>query len=343
MDAFDFQEQGDQGPQKPPLFSAADLAEASDAKLARYVAEAVAWVGTIYVPVPATTVLTTALDTTTAMNEAGLPGAKTIIGLTGPNGAGKSTVCHRWATDFRQRQAAGFPKDVHGWPRWQPPRGVNGQSGAKAVVVPVVWINLQAEAKIKELDVQMLRFLRLGVSGTARDLSLRVVQALRDHRVRALVIDDVHLLDLSLRGGRGVLDHLKHLNTELGEHGGSLVMIGANLEQTDLVDDPQIATRLHLHRLGPYSVATQPDAAVWRDILRTIEPLLLPGLPAAAPGVLDGFAKRLHGMSGGYLGGLVDILKQAVYWSTRLRVGTITGEVLDRCRCNYRERGDDDA
>lgn len=342
MDAFDFHDQSDPKPVPPPLFSVADLAEATGDELRRYADAALAWAGTIYAEVPAAATLTVMIDTTCAMNEAGLPGAKTIIGLTGPNGAGKSTLGHRWAGTFYRDQIADFPQDVHGLPRWQPPRGANGQPGTKAVVVPLVWINLQADAKIKELDVQILRFLRLGVSGTARDLSLRVVQALRDHRVRALVIDDVHLLDLSLRGGRVVLDHLKHLNTELGEHGGSLVLIGANLEQTDLVEDPQIATRLDLHRLGPYPVSTPTQVAAWKDVVRAVEPCFLPGLPAATQGDLEKFARRLHAMTGGYVGDLVLIMRQATVWSTTLRVGKVTSDVLDHCRSPYRERGHHD-
>lgn len=333
MDAVDFHDQVTASPTQPPSFSAADLAEATDTELSRHVTTVMSWVGGVYVPVPATVTLAAQLDDTTLMNEVGLPGAKTIVGLTGPNGAGKSTLCHRWAGEFYRRNIASFTADVHGLPRWQPP---HGQAGSKAVVVPVAWINLQADAKIKELDVQLLRFLRLGVSGTARDLSLRAVQALRDHRVRALVIDDVHLLDLSVRGGRGVLDHLKHLNTELGEHGGSLIMIGANLEQTDLISDPQIATRLHLHRLDPYPVTTPDEGAAWKEVVRAVEPLLLPGLPAAGAGVLDGFAKRLHAMTGGYLGELVDILKRAVIIATATRTGTITAGVLDACPRSHR-------
>lgn len=336
MDAVDFHDQVTTPVTRAPALSAAGLAEATDAELAKHVHAVTSWVGQIYVPAPATVALGAAIDSTTQMNEVGLPGAKTIIGLTGPNGAGKSTLCHRWAGEFYRRHVASFPADVHGLPRWQPPRGVNGQQGSKAVVVPVAWINLQADAKIKELDVQLLRFLRLGVSGTARDLSLRAVQALRDHRVRALVIDDVHLLDLSVRGGRGVLDHLKHLNTELGEHGGSLVLIGANLEYTDLISDPQIATRLHLHRLDPYPVTTKDEAQVWSDVIRTIEPLLLPALPAADVGGLERLAKPLHAMTGGYLGELIDILKRAVIIAVQTKAGEITREVLEACPRSHR-------
>lgn len=72
MDAVDFHDQATTPAAKPPAFTAAELAEATDDRLAKYVDAVTSWVGQVYVPAPATVTLAAAIDSTTRMNDVGL-------------------------------------------------------------------------------------------------------------------------------------------------------------------------------------------------------------------------------------------------------------------------------
>nr|WP_279671486.1 TniB family NTP-binding protein [Flexivirga meconopsidis] len=291
----------------------------------RHVDAVTAWLAGTFIDTPATAAVQASMDMTVRYNSATLPGSKTILAVTGANGAGKSTACHQWSARFYRAQTADLPRAGR-LPQWNPHEGV------RADVAPVVWINLQANAKIAELDAQILQFLRVGVSGTIRDMTLRAVRAMARHRVKALLIDDVHLLNTRYRNGSDVLDHLKHLNTELGEIGGTLILVGANLEQTALPGDPQIATRLRLLRVQPQPVETAADRTAWAQTLTAVEQAIFPVLPAAVDGVLaEQHAGLLHELTGGYLGELVTLVKHAAIQATGTRVGTITEQILHEC------------
>ena len=297
------------------------------AALLDHVHQVTAWIAALYIGLPSAQRGSDFLTRTVSFNEVGLPGAKTIAAISGPNGAGKSTLCHQWAGEYYRAQVRPFRRDggVH---RWEP---AHGQT---ADVSPVIWVNLQANAQVAEVDVQILQFLGLGLSGVVRELSSRAVKAMIRHRVRVLLIDDVHLLNLTRNGGRDVLDHLKHLNTELGEYGGSVVLVGANLDATGLVTDTQIAARLRMYRLGRVDVATAAGRAEWKTIVRAAEPPLRPVLPAAQIGFLDAHARLLHGLSDGHPGRLITVLKEAALNAVITRAGTITADILDGSTVN---------
>lgn len=334
MDTYAFHEQATQLPKPPPVVEAAHLATMSDADHARHVAEVTRWIAGSYLETTLCSGISTAIDVAVTYNEATLPGSKTIVGLSGPNAAGKSTLAHRWSAEYYRRAIEPFPLEGQ-LPRWTPEQGV------RADVAPVVWINLQSNAKIAELDAQILTFLRVGSTGTVRDMTLRTVRALARHRVRLLVIDDVHLLDTRSRSGRGVLDHIKHINTELGEIGGSLVLVGADLHRTELTHDPQIANRLRLLTLSRLAAATREERQAWKELLAGLEPQLSPTLPLTAEGYLaEHLAQPLYERSGGYLGELINVLKHCVIAAAITRSGTITRHHVETAPTSRRQAHD---
>ena len=328
MDRHQFHEQALATAQSPPRLAAGALTSMSDTELREHIHKVSQWLGTHYFVTPSARALSPRLDMTIAFNETSLPGAKTITAISGANGVGKSTFAHSWAHAYHRRKVAGL-KLRNGFPQLD-------VRGGMADAVPVVWLNLQAQAKIAELDVQILNYLGRGLSGTIRDMTLRAVRALEDHRVSVLVIDDVHLLKLSKSSGRDVLDHLKHLNTELGEVGGSMVLIGANLESTDLVYDPQITARLQLHNLQPLGATTAQGRSRWKDTVADMEADLLPLLPHAKAGQLTQNAGALHDLTGGYVGELATMLKQATVAALLSRTGLIDLDLLRQLPVSYR-------
>ncbi|MFZ3393948.1 TniB family NTP-binding protein [Rhodococcus sp. 7Tela_A2] len=234
------------------------------------------------------------------------PGAKQLVAVTGPNALGKSTLVKRWARSRYRYWIRDASVELDFLPVWAPTPDV------EADLCPVVWVNLQSSARIKEFDSQFLEFFGLPGEGVTRSLTTRMIRAAERHGVKVLVVDDAHLLKTNWKGGRDVLDHVKHINTELGEQGASIVLIGANLAGGDIVIDPQIAGRLRLITLPMYGADTSADQERWQRLLLDVEDKLLPHLPAGKPGMLESeLAGPLWKRTQGYIGDLARLVIEA--------------------------------
>ncbi len=231
------------------------------------------------------------------------PGARTILALSAPYTAGKSTLIKNWAQD-RYRTWAKATRSTR--PRWTPRPGVT------ADLVPVCYLTLLSESRSKDLYTQILSFVGYPASGVERTLALRAVKALQTHGVRLVILDDAHMLRTTSVTGRATLNAVKHLNTELGEVGGVLMLVGAELTGGDVLSDPQIRGRLSEHTLAPYEVDTVTGRAHWQRFLKNCEDLLLPYLPDEKPGL---FSSRLAGYlwrrTQGYVGDTTRLLIDA--------------------------------
>lgn len=255
-------------------------------------------------------------------------GARTIVSLSAPFAAGKSTTVKEWAQD-RYRAWTGAITPTRR-PRWNPADGVT------ADLVPVCYLTLLSESRSKDLYTQLLAFAGYPATGVERTLALRAVLALRNHGVRLVILDDAHMLRTSSVTGRATLNAVKHLNTELGELGGVLMLVGAELTGGDVLSDPQIRGRLAEHTLTPYEVDTAPGRIQWQRFLKNCEHTLLPYLPDEQPGL---FASRYAGYlwrrTQGYVGDttrlLIDATAHAV--ATGLPLGR---DGLDQIRVSQR-------
>lgn len=244
------------------------------------------------------------------------PGARTILALSAPFTAGKSTLIKSWAQD-RYRTWAKATRSTR--PRWTPTPGMT------ADLVPVCYLTLLSESRSKDLYTQILSFVGYPASGVERTLALRAVKALQTHGVRLVILDDAHMLRTTSVTGRATLNAVKHLNTELGEVGGVLMLVGAELTGGDVLSDPQIRGRLSEHTLAPYEVDTATGRAQWQRFLKNCEDLLLPYLPDVEPGL---FSSRMAGYlwrrTQGYVGDTTRLLIDAT--ATAIE----TGAPLDR-------------
>ena len=229
------------------------------------------------------------------------PGARTILALSAPYTAGKSTLIKNWAQDRYRTWAK--PTGPTARPRWTP------QPGVTADLVPVCYLTLLSESRSKDLYTQILSFVGYPASGVERTLALRAVKALQTHGVRLVILDDAHMLRTTSVTGRATLNAVKHLNTELGEVGGVLMLVGAELTGGDVLSDPQIRGRLSEHTLAPYEVDTATGRAQWQRFLKNCEDLLLPYLPDEKAGL---FSSRLAGYlwrrTQGYVGDTTRLL-----------------------------------
>jgi hypothetical protein len=264
------------------------------------------WLAQFYIETPELRTITKALSKVVDGNRDAPPGAKDIALITGPFLAGKSTLTKRWARDRYIEWTSNSSRDARGRPVWHP------DPGAEYDECPVVWINLQAGSQKTDFDSQLLTFFGLPDMTPTRKMTDAAIGAARRHRVRIVVVDDVNLMKTDLKKGREVLDHIKHVNTELGEEDASVVLVGADLAGGDLVSDPQIKGRLKSQIFPRYDADNDDGKRSWQRILRGVETRLLPHLPAGKDGMLyTRLAGELWYRTQGYLGDLNDLIMTA--------------------------------
>lgn len=203
------------------------------------------------------------LDDIVATNRLRPPGAMPMIAVTAPFSAGKSTLLKHWGYDVYRGVLGGQAKEER--PTWSPQRGV------MADWVPVVYVTLMASSSIKEINALILLYLGYPPEGLARTTTTRVLHALRMHGVQVVILDDAHMLRTTSAQGRAVLDNIKFLNTELGEvNRGTVILVGAHLESTAILDDPQIRARLTTMTIDAFQITTIEKKAAWQDLLATV-------------------------------------------------------------------------
>ena len=250
------------------------------------------------------------------------PGAKWIGSVSAPFAVGKSTFVKAWAHALYRLELGPACADPR--PTWSPEPGVT------ADWIPQVYITLRTASKIRDVLASLLLTMGYPSEGMVRVTTTRVIHALRQHGVRLLLIDDCHFLDVSTKASREMLDFLKYLNTELGELGGTMILIGADLQESPLYLDPQINSRLDRVTLGPYGYGTDHERQVWQRFLRDAEGVLLPYFDCAPAGVLSQqLAGHIWRRSQGYVGDTALLLTEALLAAFDDGSDTITTAHLD--------------
>jgi|GEM_PF-401246 len=254
-------------------------------------------------------------------NEYAPRGAKTIIGLSAANGVGKSTLIKRLAHQlYRETVPSTDPTIL-------PTRTVG--TGATVDWIPQVYITLRAASRIQEVNTALLSFLGYPTIGQTRATTTRVVEAIRTHGVQLLILDDAHMLKTNQADGRDVLDYLKYLNTELGELGGTMIVVGANLEESDVYADAQIATRLASLQLQPHAISQVGDRARFQAMLRGIEETFMSHLDTASSGTLTNeLAGEIWYRTQGYLGDIHRLITTVILEAFDAGEDVITRERL---------------
>lgn len=234
------------------------------------------------------------------------PGARTIVSVSAPFAVGKSTLIKQWGAELYREWVPDSTSDT--LPEW------SDEAGTRFDLVPIVYVTLMARSKAKDVHGAILTFLGYPSRGTTSEITLRTATALRNHRVRLLVVDDAHMLHTKSVTGRETLDALKQINTELGELGGTLVLVGANLTNGPALQDPQIRGRLSEHHLAAYDLSTASDASRWQELLASAEATMRPYLPELPQ---DSLPTQLAGpvfkRTQGFIGDVSTLLAGATY------------------------------
>lgn len=239
--------------------------------------------------------LAAALDGALEQIEDELAGARTILSLSAPYGVGKSSLIKHWAQGLYRDWLGDQPgQDL---PEWSP------ASGVTADWVPVVYVTLMARSNARALYSAVLAYLGYPTQGVSRDVTLWTTRAIGTHGVRVIIVDDAHMLTTEKATGRATLDALKQVNTELGELGGTLVLVGANLTGGVALSDPQIRARLLEHTLEAYDLRSRAGIGQWQELLARAEVQLRPFLPDLPEGALPStFGATIYKRTQGYVG-----------------------------------------
>lgn len=311
-------------PTRPARIHPDDLQRLSTRALEQRKDEARAWVSRLQLDPPANAHIRNALSRTIENNRTTPPGAKDILAITAPNTAGKSTLARSWALDHYRSTIGRELLREEAIPVWRPTRHI------EADYVPVVWMNLPAGAARKEFNTEFLKFLGHRSEGVLRTTNDRLTATIARQGVRLIVVDDIHLLRTQHRDGQTVLDHLKYINTVLGEHHGTLLLVGANLHGSDIAADPQINGRMRFLELPIYAIDSAEQKRDWQRLLHDAEKQLRPFLPLADKGVLVHRAGLIWRRTQGYLGDLGNLLRQATAHAIDNEAWNITLDVLEK-------------
>ena len=77
---------------------------------------------------------------------------------------------------------------------------------------PVIYIALTGNTQIRGLNEAICRFYGLPVSGNADTLAARAVDAVQSLAAQAIVVDDIHFLDMARRDAQVMANHFKYLS-----------------------------------------------------------------------------------------------------------------------------------
>ncbi|CAM3539441.1 TniB family NTP-binding protein [Isoptericola cucumis] len=314
----------------PPVKAITQLRAMSDSSRTRYLQHRRRWMRSLRFETPAIVQARTTLTDLVEDNAVSTPAAKDVIAVSAPFAVGKSTLVRTWAQD-QYRQIIGDRLHHSQMPTW------HREVGIVADEIPVVWLDLGAASKVRAFNIQLLQYFGYPISGAIHDLTARIHRILDAHRVRLLVVDDTNLLNLRHQDARDVLDHLKHVNTMLGQRGATMVLVGANLEDGAIFHDPQMAGRLRTISLKACTIDTPVEVATWQSTLAGVERLVLPYLPTAMPGILAGHhAPRVWRLTQGYLGDVARLIADAAYIAAQEDTWTIRTADLERSQLSRR-------
>lgn len=318
-------------PQPPPVLTVKQWAALTDDDYKLQIERLEQWLGYVYIDTPELTAITDTMTRTVRANAYSPPGAKNIVAVSGRNLAGKSTLAKRWARGMYRELIKDSPLDDRGRPVRRPTHGW------EVDFCPVVFLNMGAGAKMAAFDRLLLSFFGLPTDGVVGELTVSAVKAIQRHRTKVLLIDDAHFIKTVCKDARDVLDHIKKINTEIGEVGATLVLVGADLTEKALAHDPQIAGRMKLRAFPQYEIDKAEEQCTWQRIVRDLENQVLQHLPAGKPGMLfTELAGELWCRTQGYLGDLRELVCEATLLATKDRSHRIHRKHLDMVELSFR-------
>ncbi|HSA51286.1 MAG TPA: TniB family NTP-binding protein [Yinghuangia sp.] len=176
---------------------------------------------------------------------------------------------------------------------------------------PVLFVGVPPAATPKMLVSEFARFLGMPLVDRFNQTQITnaVCDMLCDLGTQLILIDDVHLLDTRYRAGAETSDQLKYLGERIP---ATFVYSAIDIDTSPLlsgVRGAQIAGRFKIFHNPPLAYGTAAEKATWQGLLRGMEDLLR--LRAHRRGTLTGHAAYLHARTGGRIGSLSHLIREA--------------------------------
>jgi hypothetical protein len=190
--------------------------------------------------------------------------------------------------------------------------------------IPVIYATVPPAATPRMLAMEFARFLGLPVLPRANmtDIIEAVCGVAVDMRVSAVLVDEIHNMQLATRSGAEVSDTLKYFSERLP---ATFVYAGIDLEHQGLftgIRGRQIAGRFTL-----IPAVAFPLSGEWQSLIVTLEEALR--LHQHQPGTLATLDRYLHQRTGGMIGSLSHLIRGAAIEAILTGTERITRKQLE--------------
>jgi hypothetical protein len=190
--------------------------------------------------------------------------------------------------------------------------------------IPVIYITAPPAATPRMIAAEFARFLGIPFTRQANvtDIIEAVCGVCADVRTTAVLVDEIHNLNIATRTGAEASDTLKYFSERIP---ATFVLAGINVERAGLLSGPrgeQIAGRYSMVRTGPF-----PRDAQWTTLVAAIEGSLR--LHRHQPGALPALAGYLHERTGGMIGSLLWLIRSAAIQAVTDGAEQVTRKAMD--------------
>ncbi|GGZ97031.1 hypothetical protein GCM10010344_76330 [Streptomyces bluensis] len=240
---------------------------------------------------PAMDTISTAVRRLLLLNRGQQGGARRGLIISGPATTGKTTAMQQLGRTVELADRRRHPN----------------QDGR----LPVLFITVPPSSTPKMLISEFARFLGLPALERMNQIQITnaVCELLCEMGTQLVLVDDVHLMDTRSRAGAETSDQLKYLGERIP---ATFVYSGIDVESSPLltgVRGSQLAGRFKIVRNQPLRYGSPADKQIWHDLVRSMDSALR--LRHHRPGTLVTHAAYLHARTGGRMGSLSHLIREA--------------------------------
>jgi hypothetical protein len=211
--------------------------------------------------------------------------------VSGPAGTGKTTAITQLGKNYQQL--------------------ARHRGELAPAALPVVYVTVPPAATPKMLAIEFARFIGLPLPSRFSQVEVtnKVCDLLCTLGCRLVLIDEIHNLDLGTRIGAEASEQIKYLSERIP---ATFVLAGVDVDGSGLFAGRrggQIASRYSLIATKAFPQTTGEHRAAWQSLVATLEDCLR--LHAHRPGTLLKLGPYLHDRTGGMIGSLSHLVREA--------------------------------
>jgi hypothetical protein len=263
----------------------------------------------------------------TSMNLHAGPGARPGIIIDGAGTVGKSTIAMQFGRRYEQ-------KITNHHKIKETPSG--------DLFLPVAYVNLPGEVNILNFNWLLADFYNIPAPKSSKPsfLTKQIIEYAANCATSLVILDDIHFLKMKNRTAETLNNHLKSLANSIS---ATFMYAGINCEGTGLLSEgyrpeliqfSQTGHRFKKFDVYPFSTKTAEDNKSFCTLLTFIEKNLL--LYHQPRGTLSSeFGDYIMSRTGGFIGAIVTLLREAGAIAIRDRKECITEKILESIKLDF--------